>query len=233
VTSDADAAKEFYTALLGWAYDDQSAGENVVYSMATRDGKYVAALYSDDSQPPHWNCYVTVASVDDAAATAGDAGGTVIAEPFDVMEVGRMTVVGDPTGAVLCLWEPRQHIGAQLVNAPGALTWNDLITPDADAATAFYGALFGWEFEEMEGGMGYRVIKNGDRMNGGVFPRTDIPPHWMPYFGHEDVDRAVADVPGLGGQVLNGPVQMPQGSIATFADPNGAGFSLWTGSYDG
>jgi uncharacterized protein len=232
VTSDGDAAKAFYTALLGWDYDDQPIGDDQVYSMATRDGKHVAALYRDDDQPPHWNCYVTVESADEAVAKAKDAGGTELHEPFDVMDVGRMAFVADPTGAAIFLWEPRQHIGAQLVNAPGALTWNDLITPDAEAATAFYGQLFGWTFEEMPDAHGYRVIKNGDRMNGGVFPRSDIPPNWMPYFGHEDVERAIEEVPGLGGQVLNGPVRMPQGTIATFLDPQGAGFSLWTGQYD-
>ena len=231
-TSDAAGAKAFYTALLGWDYDDRPVGDGQVYSMAMRDGKEVAALSQASDQPPHWNCYVTVSSADEAAAKAKDAGANVVAEPFDVMDAGRMAVISDPTGAFLSLWEPRENIGAQLVNTPGALTWSDLITPDADAATAFYGALFGWEFEEMPQGEGYRVIKNGDRTNGGVFPRTDIPPNWMPYFGHEDVDRAVEEVPGLGGRVLNGPVRMPQGSIATFMDAQGAASSLWSGRYD-
>jgi len=232
VTSDADAAKGFYTALLGWNYDDQPVGGDQVYSMATRDGKSVAALYRDDSQPPHWNCYVTVESVDESTEKAMAAGGTELHEPFDVMDVGRMSVISDPGGAALCLWEPRQHIGAQLVNAPGALTWNDLTTPDADVAARFYGAVFGWEFEEIPQAEGYRVIKNADRMNGGVFPRADVPPYWMPYFGHEDVDRALAEIPDLGGQVLAGPMRMPQGSIAVFADPTGAVFALWTGQYE-
>jgi len=231
VTSDAGAAKAFYTSLLGWDYDDQPVGDEAVYSMATRDGKHVAALFRDDSQPPHWNCYVTVASADAATAKAKDAGGNVLAEPFDVMDVGRMSVIADPTGAGLCLWEPRQHIGAQLVNTPGALTWNDLITPDAEAAMSFYGTVFGWEFEEIPQAEGYRLIKNGDRTNGGVFPRADSPPGWIPYFGHADVDRAIEEVPDLGGQVLNGPVRMPQGTIGVFTDPQGAVFSLWTGEY--
>jgi predicted enzyme related to lactoylglutathione lyase len=232
VSSDADAAKAFYTSLLGWDYDDNPVGEGQVYSMALRDGKQVAALFADPGQPPHWNCYVTVASADEAAAKAKEAGGTVMMEPFDVMDVGRMAVAGDPTGAAIYLWESRSSIGAQLVNAPGSLTWNDLVTTDPDAAMRFYGDLCGWEFEEIPNAGGYRVIKNGDRINGGVGPPADTPSTWMPYFGHEDVTRALEEVAGMGGKVVEGPVHMPAGTIGVFADPQGAVFALWTGQYD-
>src|SRR5690349_19436522 len=94
-TSDADAAKAFYTSVLGWDYRDSPLPDGSVYSMATRDGGDVAALFQSD-QPPHWNCYVTVASVDESAARAGELGATVAAEPFDVMDVGRMAVIIDP-----------------------------------------------------------------------------------------------------------------------------------------
>ena len=236
-TSDAGAAKDFYTGLLGWDYDDSPMGDGTVYSMAKRDGRYVAALFASD-QPPHWNCYVTVDSVDAVTARAGELGAHVVAEPFDVMYVGRMAVIADPTGAPVCLWEARTHIGASLVNTPGAMTWNDLVTPDPDAAAAFFEALLGWTTEEIPGSGGYRIIRNGERTNGGMMrldPErmgADTPPHWMPYFGHEDVDRAVEQVPARGGQLFSGPHRMPQGSIAVFADPQGAVFALWTGEYD-
>jgi uncharacterized protein len=230
-TSDAAGAKTFYTALFGWSYNDQPLGGGQIYSTAQRDGKTVAALYASE-QPPHWNCYVTVESADAAASRAGELGANVVAEPFDVLTAGRMAVISDPTGAVLQLWEPRENIGASLVNEPGALTWTDLITPDPTAAAAFYGDLFGWTTEEIPDAGGYRVIKNGERSNGGMMPSPDGPPAWIPYFGHEDVDRAIEQVPALGGQVLNGPMRMPQGSIAVFMDPQGAVFSVWSGTYD-
>jgi len=236
-TSDADGAKSFYTTLFGWTYDDRPAGEGMIYSMANRDGKAVAALFGSD-EPPHWNCYVTVASADDATAKAGELGANVLAEPFDVMEVGRMSVIADPTGAALCLWEPRTNIGAALVNTPGAMTWNDLVTPDPEAAAAFYGALFGWTSEEIPGAGGYRVIYNGERSNGGIMPLDpdrmgpETPPSWMPYFGHEDVERLVREIDGAGGRVFNGPMHMPQGTIAVLGDPQGAVFAVWTGQYD-
>jgi predicted enzyme related to lactoylglutathione lyase len=236
-TSDAAAAKAFYTAVFGWDYDDNPTGDGQVYSMAKRDGGYVGALF-DSEQPPHWNCYVTVASADAAAARAGEAGGTVRQEPFDVMDVGRMAVVVDPTGAALSVWEPRASIGAQLVNTPGAMTWNDLVTHDPDGAIAFYGEVFGWTFNEMPDAGGYHVIFNGERSNGGLMPidpngpNAHTPPSWWPYFGHEDVERAVGEAEALGGRLFAGPKQMPAGSIAVLGDAQGAVFALWTGSYE-
>jgi predicted enzyme related to lactoylglutathione lyase len=231
-TSDADGAKAFYTQVFGWEYDDNPIGDDQVYTMASRDGGQVAALFATDQQPPHWNCYVTVASVDESAAKAKELGAKALAEPFDVMDVGRMAVFTDPQGAALCIWEARTSIGATLVNAPGALAWNDLVTPDAEASATFYGSLFGWTAEEIPNAGGYRVIRNGDRSNGGIMPSSDLPPAWLPYFGHEDIDRLVDEVPGLGGRVLNGPVPVPAGRFAAFADPQGAVFSALTGEYD-
>src|SRR5580765_8438223 len=109
VTSDAAAAKAFYAEVFGWDYRDNPVGEGLVYSTALLGGQ-------------------TVASADVTATRAGELDATVVAEPFDVLDVGRMAVIADPTGAALCLWEPRAHIGASVVNAPGALAWNDLIT---------------------------------------------------------------------------------------------------------
>ena len=236
-TSDPDAAKSFYALLFGWSYDDNPIGDGQVYSMARRDGKNVAAMFGSE-QPPHWNCYVTVESVDATAPRAEQLGGSVLMEPFDVMDVGRMAVIADPTGAALSLWEPRASIGAELVNTPGAMTWNDLVTPDPEGAVAFYGELLGWTASEIAGAGGYRVIRNGERSNGGIMPLdrdrmgSDTPPSWMPYFGHEDVERVVGEAEALGGRVFSGPMRMPQGSIAVLADPQNAVFAVWTGAYE-
>ena len=126
LTSDADAAKAFYTSVFGWEYRDNPVGEGQVYSTALRDGKDVGALYASE-QPPHWNCYVTVESADASAARAAELGATIAAEAFDIFDVGRMAVIVDPVGAALCLWEPKRHIGATLVNASGRA---DLERPD-------------------------------------------------------------------------------------------------------
>jgi uncharacterized protein len=232
VTSDAAAAKRFYTSLFGWEYDDMPIPDGPAYSMCKRDGQTVAALYQSGEQPPHWNCYVTVESADDAAAKAKELGANVMAEPFDVMDAGRMAVFADPTGAVLSVWQAGTSIGATLVNQPGALTWNDLLTPDIEKAASFYGDLFGWTTEEIPTAHGYRVIRNGGRANGGMMPTTEAPPSFLPYFGHEDTEKLLGEIEGLGGAVLNGPVRMPQGTIAVLRDPQGAAFAVWSGEYE-
>jgi predicted enzyme related to lactoylglutathione lyase len=232
VTSDADAAKAFYTDLFGWSYDDRPVGDDTVYSMAQLGGKSVAALYRADERP-HWNCYVTVESADATAARVNDLGGSVIIDPFDVMTAGRSAAISDPSGAVFYLWEPGDNIGAYLVNTPGSMAWNDLITPDADAATAFYSGLFGWRIEPIPEAGGYRSIKNGDAANGGVFPMEGVPPAWIPYFGHEDLDAVLARLDELGGRVVTGPVPVPGGKFAILADPQGATFGVLVSSaYD-
>jgi len=235
VTSDADAAKAFYTSVFAWEYRDNPIPDGSVYSTALRDGKDVGALYVAD-QPPHWNCYVTVESADAVAARAGELGATIAAEPFDVMDVGRMAVIMDNVGAGLCLWEPKSHIGATLVNAPGAMAWNDLLTPEPAESARFYGDLFGWTTEEMPGSGGYRVIRNGEHSNGGMMPidprMGPVPPNWMPYFGHADVEQLAGEVANYGGQVRSGPIKVPAGTFAVFSDPQGAMFAALTGEYD-
>lgn len=237
-TSDPEAAKQFYASLFGWSYEDRPVGEGMVYTMASLGGRDVAALFGSTDQPPHWNCYVTVASADETAARAQELGGTVAGEPFDVMTAGRMAVVTDPAGAAFAIWEPREHPGAGRINEPGALTWNDLVTPDVDSAAIYYGNLFGWTTEELPDGGGYRVIKNGERSNGGMLPLDPermgpgTPPSWMPYFGHEDVDRLAGELEGLGGRLLTGPMEVGGGRVAIVADPQGAVFAAWTGPYE-
>src|SRR4051794_33791438 len=105
VTSDQDAAKAFYADVLGWEYDDNDMGEGMTYSMAQRDGQYVGAVFASNDQPPHWNSYITVESVDDTADKVKEAGGRLVSDPFDVMDAGRMVAVQDPSGGMVCLWE--------------------------------------------------------------------------------------------------------------------------------
>jgi predicted enzyme related to lactoylglutathione lyase len=257
-TDDFEGAKTFYGGLFGWDFDDMPTGEGdgdgdgegdgngdgdgdeaMLYSMAKLDGKAVGAVFKGDgSLPVHWNSYVTVDDVDAMPEKVKAAGGEVTAEPFDVMEsVGRMAVIQDPTGAFLNLWEAKDNIGAQLVNVPGALTWNDLNTTDPQKATDFYGEVFGWTFDKIPDVTEYWVIKNGDRSNGGVRPIDnsqpgDVPAHWLPYFACSDLDDALAKVEELGGRKFFGPLDLPSGRIAVVADPQGGAFALFSGEFD-
>jgi uncharacterized protein len=233
-TSDAAAAKRFYGELLGWDFEDNEIPGGGVYTMCRVQGAAACALSEQSHVPPHWNNYVTVASADDAVARAKELGANVIEEAFDVMDVGRMGLFADPTGAMLCVWEARRSIGAEVVNAPGALTWNELHTTDTEAASAFYGELFGWSFEEIDtgGGPAYSVIYNGERSNGGMMAsQSSEPPAWIPYFVVEDLGAALERVEG-DGKLLAGPIPMPNGRIAMASDPQGAVFSLWEGQLE-
>src|SRR3954447_13657726 len=173
-TTDQDDAKRFYTGLFGWEADDQPVGDGVYYSMMRLNGHAAAAISPQPPQqrdagvPPMWNNYVTVESADAAADRATELGATVHAPPFDVMDVGRMAVVQDPQGAFFMVWEPRESIGAEFVNAPGALAWNELASPDPGVSADFYGSLFGWTAKEMEESpTPYLILFNGQRTNGG------------------------------------------------------------------
>jgi predicted enzyme related to lactoylglutathione lyase len=232
-TSDADGAKVFYGGLLGWVFEDMPVPDSPPYSMARLGGRSVAALYPkrDEQAPPAWLSYVTVEDADAIAARAGELGGTVITEPFEVLQAGRMAVLQDPTGAVFAVWQPRETIGAELVNDPGALTMNQLNTPDPDAAQAFYGELFGWTFQQIAAGeQAFWGINNGDRLNGGMMSAQ--PPHWLAYFTIADIDASAAKIGELGGRVLLGPVPIPAGRFVVAADPQGAVFALFEGRVD-
>jgi uncharacterized protein len=237
-TSDPDDAKRFYTGLFGWDFEDQPVpGDAGVYTMLRKDGKDVAALFqAREGMPTFWGAYVTVESADSAAAKANELGGTLVMEPFDVMDVGRMAVVHDPTGAIFSVWEPRGSIGASLVNVPGAITLNQLNTTDPQSAERYYTELFGWRIEEMSGGAApYWGIYLGDRVNGGMMqmpPDSGAPSHWLTYFGTEDVDRDAGRVGELGGQVTLPPMDVPGGRILVAQDPQGAFFGLFAGRFD-
>jgi predicted enzyme related to lactoylglutathione lyase len=240
-TTDQEAAKTFYSGLFGWEADDMPVGDGSVYTMMRRGDKHVAAISTQQQQqrdagvPPAWNNYVTVESADAAAAKATDLGATVHAPPFDVLDAGRMAVIQDPQGAFFMVWEARQHIGAGFVNAPGALCWNELSSPDVDGSAAFYSALFGWETQPFEGSpQRYLIIRNGDRSNGGIRELGDqpAPPHWLPYFGIDNIDSGLAKVEELGGSKMVGPMDIGMAKIGIVTDPQGAAFAIYDGQFE-
>jgi predicted enzyme related to lactoylglutathione lyase len=237
-TSDQAAAKAFYGGLFGWEAEDLPVGEDRFYSMQRLGGRDVAAISAqpqmqrDAGIPPTWNSYVSVESADAAAERAKELGANVHAPAFEVMESGRMAVIQDPQGAFFAVWEPRRHFGAALVNAPGALVWNELASPDLDASSAFYSALFGWRLEPFEGSPDpYLTIKVGESGNGGIRPldQPGVPPHWLVYFGAEDIDASIATVEELGGAKMIGPIDIGIARIAIVQDPQGAVFALYAG----
>jgi uncharacterized protein len=236
-TPDAQASKEFYGAVFGWDFEDNPIPGDAVYVMARIDGRAAAAMFETTDRHPAWASYVTVDDLDATTARARDLGANVLAEPFDVMEVGRMSTVQDPTGAVLCLWEPRTSIGAEIVNGPAALSLNQLNTSDPEAAERFYGELFGWRFDSVgDTDNPYWGIFRGDRLNGGMMPLPSgapMPSHWLVYFGDEDVDAAAERIASAGGTLMVEPMDVPpSGRILVAQDPQGAIFALFAGRFD-
>jgi uncharacterized protein len=247
-TDDADGAKEFYGGLFGWELEDVPVPDSPPYTLAKIGGMTVAALYQrreDVPGPPAWLSYVTVEDAEATASKAGELGATTISEPFDVMEIGRMAVIADPTGAVFAIWQPIQSIGAQLVNDPGAMTMNQLNTGDPEAAQRFYTELFGWRFDSLAeaeavdtdvAGQQYWGIYNGERLNGGMMPLSQAgpgaPPAWLVYFTAADLDASVARIGELGGGVIVPATRVQSGRFAVAHDPQGAVFALFEGEVD-
>jgi predicted enzyme related to lactoylglutathione lyase len=234
---DIDASIAFYGGLFGW---EVPAAENVEqtggYRRATKGGADVAGMMPlmQEGQPPAWSSYVSVADANATAAAVKGAGGNVIAEPMDVMGLGTMAIFADPTGAVFGIWQPGTFPGAGLVNEPGAISWNELNTRDPEGAKAFYGAVFGWGFEDNDmGEMGtYTTIKLGDDMVGGMLDMAgrgvpeQVPAHWQVYFAVEDTDAAVAQAKQSGGSVMVEPMEVPAGRFSILLDPHGASFAV-------
>lgn len=231
-TDDVAASRRFYGELFGWDFVDEPTDQpGVTYTMANRGGRAVAAIApTQPGRPVAWQSYVTVDDVDAAAKLVGPAGGSVLMEPFDVMTAGRMAVIADPTGGVLCLWTPKDHIGAQLVNEHGALCWTELVTPDVERATRFYGEVLGWSTQTVPmDGAEYVIVNVGDRGVAGVTPppAEGIPTHWQVYFAVDNCDESVETALRLGATALGEAIDAPDvGRMAPLRDPQGASFSV-------
>lgn len=234
-TPDVAGAAAFYGDLLGWSVEIGPA-EMGHYSMATVRGRNVAALA--DQQTPgmvFWTTYLAVDDVDATAARVAAHGGTVLVEPMDVMEFGRMAVCTDPGGAPVSFWQARAHIGASLVNEPGAIVWNELTTRDVERSLAFYEAVVGLRGVHQDmGGHGdyWELHTRSGRLVGGLMPMVgdmwpaEIPNHWMVYFAVADTDATAARCAELGGAVPVPPTDIPPGRFAVLNDPQGAHFSI-------
>lgn len=235
---DVDAAEQYYTQLFGWTADRMpyGSGADEVYVMLRKDGHDAAALYSMDATqksqgiPSTWLSYVTVESADRTATRARELGATILADAFDVMDVGRMALIGDPTGAMFAAWEPRRHTGAGIKDDPGSLCWNELATRDIDRAVAFYSTLFDWTPTPFEASpVPYTLMMSGETPVGGIYtmlPSMEgVPPHWAPYFAVEDTDDTLRRSGELGGTTMAPPDDIPGiGRLAGLRDPQGGMF---------
>ena len=252
---DPESAVDFYSGLFGWEFEDvMPPGSPGKYFIARLHGGDVAAVGSQsEGAPPMavWNTYVWVESADETASKVLEAGGSVLTDPFDVMDAGRMAVLADPAGAAFCAWQAKAHRGARIVNEPGSLNFNNLNTRDPEGAKSFYGSVFGWEtlglggatmwtlpgygdhLEQIDPGVRERMAQTGaptgfEDVVASLNPIPDdqpqTPPHWSVTFAVDDADATARRATELGGQVTVEPFDAPWVRMTVISDPQGATF---------
>ncbi|MCB0077934.1 MAG: VOC family protein [Anaerolineales bacterium] len=226
-------AKAFYTALFGWDAEDIPVPGAPPYTMFRIEGYSVAGAGplppGSEGHHAYWSSYINHEDVDAVAARVAAAGGTVTRPPMDVMEEGRMAIIQDPTGAVVGLWQPKNHIGAQLVNQDNTLIWNELQTRESERAIPFYQALFDWTSRRDENG--YVTFAADGRVQAGLMETDDswgeIPSHWAVYFKVAAVQDLAIRAEALGGTMIVPPSRAGQmGTFAVLQDPQGASFTV-------
>lgn len=231
-STDVEAAKAFYTQLFGWELEVISVGGSD-YPMIKSGGRSHGGFGpAQGGAPSHWLGHVLVEDVDATAEQAKSEGASILVEPFDIPDIGRMTVIADPQGAVLSAFqsagEPTEP------PAEGVFIWDELMTTDVDDAKRFYGEVFGWSSNDMDmGDMGtYTMFKRaGDADVGGLMripEGVEAPPNWLVYIATGDVDATVARATELGGTVIQEGMDIENvGRLAVLQDPAGAVFGVF------
>ncbi|WP_227979137.1 VOC family protein [Nocardia spumae] len=232
---DPQAARDFYSSLLSWEILD-SPPDAGGYLMAMRDGKPAAGIgpkMGAAPMPSVWTTYLAADDADAIAAAITAAGGTIFFPPTDVMDVGRMCVAADPTGAVFGVWQAKAHTGAGIYNEPGAYCWNELHTRDYATAQEFYRRVFGWTFDEIGDGENfvYSTFSRPDTdVLGGMMDASTVPgeapPYWLTWFQVSGTDQSVARASELGATVLMPVNDTPFGRSAVIQAPQGEVFGL-------
>jgi predicted enzyme related to lactoylglutathione lyase len=232
-SEDIEKAKTFYGGLLGWEAETVAPPEAGSYTMFRLDGKMVAAVMTTmgGMRPPVWMTYIHSVDADETAGKVRDAGGTMMFGPEDVFEDGRTATLADPGGAVVGLWQPRRHPGAEVVGQPGSFGWAELSTRDLEGAKRFYADVFGWGSETSGvGPAAYTEWKLDGQSIAGAMEmgpeREGVPPHWLIYFSVADVDASAARAQELGATVVASAMDFPGGRFAVVSDLDGATFGL-------
>ena len=238
ITTDLEAAKAFYTSVMGWGVLNASL-PGAAYTLFTAGNAFVTGLMqlpqdaSKASAPPSWLGYVGVDDVDAAADRVERLGGAVHVPPTDIPDISRFAIFTDPQAArfaaIKRLNQGREQPAA--FDAPGRVGWHELLAADWQKALAFYGALFGWQPADADvGELGtYQQFSAGGETIGGMLtkPATIPAAFWLYYFNVADLDAAAQRVEAGGGEIFAGPFEVPGGSwIVQCTDPQGAMFAL-------
>ncbi len=236
-TSDLDGAAAFYEAVLGWKVVSAGMPELDYRLGNAPDGFGVAGLMDAEGAPSAWRFYLEVADCDAAAATVSATGGTIVMPPADIPGTGRFAVALDPQGAVFALLAPAPmggeapSVGAYAPELVGHGAWQELSTPDPEAAFGFYATLVGWTkgttLDMGTDGVYQLVQAQGNDVGGLMVPGSGQGPAWLCYFTVDSTAAAVERIKAAGGSVLHGPAEVPGGAfIAIAVDPQGAAFGV-------
>lgn len=229
-TTDADDARAFFAELFAWEYN-LSGPEAGNYATATLRGQEVVGIQpqQNPSQPIGWTTYLATEDINKTVDLASQAGGSVLLPPMEVMGLGHLAVVADPTGGAFGLWQAGSHIGSRVANETGTPIWNELMTHDLETAKQFYAAVFGYTYQDADSlGAPYAMFEVDGNVAGGLgqMSSDDVAAHWRLYFAVDDADAAVDQIVKLGGSVLRPAQDMPFGRWAEVADRQGATFSV-------
>jgi predicted enzyme related to lactoylglutathione lyase len=241
LTLEEEAAKGFYHAVTGWETEVWEGGDTP-YSMWMNGERSIGGIMKlpPEAQarnvPPHWLPYLATEDVEATVQKAQELGGELLAGIMEVPTVGRFAVIQDPQGAAFAAYTPAgDPPGKDGPPEDRDFSWHELATTDHEAAFGFYQALFGWEKTEAmdmgEEGIYQMYGRPGEGFPlGGIYnktPEMTMPAAWLLYVGVPDMEAAVEAVKAGGGQVLNGPMEVPGGDVITQCmDPQGAAFAL-------
>jgi hypothetical protein len=234
MTTDPEKAQQFYTKVCGWG--TQVWEGPTPYAMWTANGTPIGGVMplQNTSAPPHWLAYISTPDVDDTLTKAQSMGAQVFVKSKDIPNVGRFAILADPQGAAFAAFSSSNPSQPEQDPKVGEFSWHELATTDYDQGFRFYEALFGWEKRQDHdmGPMGvYRLFGRNGKEIGGIFNKPPemaaVPPNWLQYVMVDSSDAAVGRVKANGGQVLNGPMEVPGGDwIAQCLDPQGAAFAV-------
>jgi predicted enzyme related to lactoylglutathione lyase len=234
-TTDAGAARDFYSKLFGWGIEVSEDPQYGGYATAKLDDKSVAGIgpkQEGDPSPTAWSLYIGTDDIDALGKKVEDAGGSVVAQPFDVGDQGRMAVFSDPSGAIISGWQAAE-MSQFVAGVPNAFGWAELNARGLEPAVGFYEAVFGWTHSTSPIGDGqdYTEFEHDGQPIVGALEMdpqvpAETPSYWLVYFTVDDVDARFERAIELGGREMVGPQDMPGGRFAIVSDPQGAAFGI-------
>ena len=234
-TTDAEAARDFYSKLFGWNLEVSEDPQYGGYATAKVDDQSVAGIgpkQEGDQSPTAWSLYIGTEGVDELAKQVQDAGGTVVAPPFDVGDQGRMAVLTDPSGAFISAWQAA-GMSQFATGIPDAFGWAELNARGLERAIAFYETVFGWTHSKQPFGDGevYTQFEHAGQPIAGALEMNPLipaetPSYWLIYFTVDDVDARFQRAMDLGGREMVAPQDMPGGRFAIVGDPQGAALGI-------